>query len=92
MTQLCIHWQLPEDTRVTCGNCDWAGLVTQLEDIHDAQERLCPGEETPAGECPICGALAYIESEIDNGARQEPKPVALSAYSACPLAGRDRPD
>lgn len=44
-----------------CDNCDWRGPVSALGDIHDAEERLYPGETVPAGECPECGAFAHLE-------------------------------
>lgn len=46
-----------------CGNCDWTGRVKQLKTIKDPDERLDPGDEIPAGECPDCGALAYLGSK-----------------------------
>jgi hypothetical protein len=50
---------------VTCGNCTWIGTDQEvgfvpLEDCHDLEERLEPGDEVPAGECPLCHALAYL--------------------------------
>lgn len=49
-----------EDDPVQCDNCDWSGRLDQLGIIKDAHERLDPGSEMPAGECPECGALAYL--------------------------------
>lgn len=47
-----------------CDNCEWEGPQTelrcQLEDIPDLAQRLDVGSEVPAGECPKCGALAYL--------------------------------
>lgn len=48
------------DTPCRCDNCDWRGPAADLDVIEDAQERLDPGCEVPAGECPDCGALAYL--------------------------------
>ena len=50
----------PSKTKVVCGNCNWKGTQDQTDIIRDAQERLAPGYEVPAGECPKCGALAYL--------------------------------
>lgn len=47
-----------------CDNCDWTGKTDDLESISDAQERLTPGGTVPAGQCPNCGALAYLDIEI----------------------------
>ena len=51
-----------EDAACTCGNCAWTGAAADLKPIQSAGERLEAGEETPAGECPECGALAYLDS------------------------------
>jgi hypothetical protein len=49
---------------VECQNCDWVGHNHSLKPIKDISERVSPGEETPAGECPECRALAhFIERE-----------------------------
>jgi hypothetical protein len=45
-----------------CGNCDWRGSFDGTKIIHDFEERIDPGAEVPAGECPECGALAYIDT------------------------------
>lgn len=47
---------------VECDNCDWEGTLEQLGIIKDAHERLDPGSTMPAGECPECGALAYLKT------------------------------
>jgi hypothetical protein len=62
-------------TKVTCDNCEWTGdeesLGEEDEDgelygrtlhqIHHLADRLDPGGVVPAGECPECGALAYLD-------------------------------
>lgn len=52
-----------------CDNCDWTGgqatLGLTLSEVHHLAERLDPGGEVPAGECPECGALAYLKKEGD---------------------------
>lgn len=59
--------------RCTCGNCDWSGTEKDIEvpatfeldrdqyanDLHD---RLSAGAEVPVGDCPECGALAYLDT------------------------------
>lgn len=45
---------------VRCDNCGWVGMGEHLGPVHDIHERVEPGEICPAGECPECGALAYL--------------------------------
>lgn len=46
---------------VECANCHWKGNETQTKEIQDFWERAPDaGEEMPAGECPKCGALAFV--------------------------------
>lgn len=61
--------QTPDEAKVKCDNCDWTGTGAQLHEVADIQERLDPGGEVPAGQCPECGALAYIVTA--------PKPVKI---------------
>lgn len=51
---------------VRCDNCDWTGdsedeTVKTLVQVHHLGERLDPGSEVPAGECPECGAFVYLD-------------------------------
>ena len=47
-----------------CGNCNWTGdeaeLATPLDLTPGLNIRLDAGATVPAGECPECGALAYL--------------------------------
>ena len=60
---------------VECDNCGWRREWNEDEEydpdvacnqlipllyVHDLGERLDPGSVVPAGECPLCGAFAYI--------------------------------
>jgi len=54
---------LLDDTPVCCGNCDWQGTLGEVGGIQDPGERLEVGGTVPAGECPECGALAYLKDE-----------------------------
>lgn len=50
-------------TPCACDNCDWKGDIEDLREppaLH-LWERLEPGSTVPAGECPDCGAFAYLE-------------------------------
>lgn len=59
----------PDATACRCDNCDWTGPASELDDIADVQERLDPGGTVPAGQCPACGALAYLKNEPDDTAK-----------------------
>lgn len=54
------------DPLCTCGICEWQGpeskLKCKLDEIHHLAQRLEPGAEVPAGECPECGGLCYLEA------------------------------
>lgn len=43
-----------------CGDCGWSGSANRTGWIRNLPERVAPGETMPAGECPRCGALAYL--------------------------------
>lgn len=52
-------------TPIHCDNCDWTGDLdgdnyTPLERVPRLLERISPGCETPAGECPNCGCLVFV--------------------------------
>lgn len=46
--------------RARCDNCSVVHSSRELGEIKDAEQRLTPGGEVPAGECPDCGCLAYV--------------------------------
>lgn len=52
--------KVAHDEPVECGNCNWQGAAEKTNDINDFKGRMTPGGEVPVGECPICGALAYL--------------------------------
>jgi hypothetical protein len=57
--------QAPDLTKACkCDNCNWRGpqayLGKQLDETPDLNDRLDPGGEVPAGECPKCGCFAYF--------------------------------
>ncbi len=49
-----------EDPICSCQGCDWEGPESKLKEIADFHQRVDPGEECPAGECPECGCLAHV--------------------------------
>jgi hypothetical protein len=63
---------------VACGACDWTGTADQLEAPDGAI--LTPGDPSPAGRCPACGALAYLAE-----AEPAPAPAPMAAPAAGPL-------
>lgn len=73
---------LEEGERCLCDNCAWVGpqnaLGCELHEIPHLSERLDPGGEIPAGECPECGALAYV---IQDGVQVRPVEKPSTAVS-----------
>jgi hypothetical protein len=59
-----MNFTTPDDVRpCVCPNCAWDGPANQTRPIHDLWERIEPGGTVPIGECPECGALAYLDTE-----------------------------
>lgn len=60
-----------DDRPCHCASCDWKGKELELGkalcEINHLWERLEPGEITPVGECPECGALAYLDEANTEG-------------------------
>ena len=50
--------------KVRCDNCDWDGVGDDLDLISDFEERVSADCLVPAGQCPECGALAYLDSKV----------------------------
>lgn len=76
------------DARCECDNCGWTGHESDMPDgisgIDDLYDRIDPGSEVPAGECPECHALAYVV-EADNQYEQ-PDPVKAALLAALKMA------
>lgn len=55
---------VPEHPGVRCANCeaefDTDFLTDKFPEIPGLLQRIEPGGEVPAGECPECGALCYL--------------------------------
>ncbi len=71
------------DRQCKCDNCAWSGpeskLGRDLENTPDLDMRLDPGGVVPAGECPKCGALAYLVDIAKLQAETDAKNAATSA-------------
>lgn len=52
--------ELSEDLNCTCNACKWEGKITEINNIINIEERLTAGGIIPAGECPQCRNLVYI--------------------------------
>lgn len=46
-----------------CDNCGHECPAAELEAIADLEQRLDAGGSVPAGQCPKCGALAYLKED-----------------------------
>ena len=49
---------LDPDLPCECDECEWRGLGKHMLTIWKCA--LTPGDQSPAGRCPECGALAYV--------------------------------
>ena len=61
-----------------CGNCSWHGDVSECNEIHRLLDRVETGDEFPAGECPKCGALAYLVRKSEGDAEDSVPRVIVS--------------
>lgn len=52
----------PSLIRVRCGGCEWQGFASSLTAIEDCS--LTPGDPSPAGRCPDCNTLSYVERQV----------------------------
>jgi len=61
MTECFIQHE-DDGAKCRCDNCGTEYRADELEMISDIQERINPGCEVPAGQCPDeeCGALCYL--------------------------------
>lgn len=68
-----IDHDFPDDHPCNCGSCNWRGPLSDLMPIKDAA--LMPGDPSPAGRCPVCDMLAYVQPRA---------PQAAAAKDAAP--------
>lgn len=52
--------QHDDGTPCACSDCDWTGPIEALDAPSGAV--LTPGDASPAGRCPDCGSLAYLDT------------------------------
>lgn len=83
MTECYLHHH-DENAPCRCFDCGHECRAGDLAMIHDIQERIAPGEIVPAGECPQCGALSYLDLYPEPA---EPPPEGLGA-GCDPLYGQ----
>lgn len=60
-----LDWKdesIAPETPVACDDCDWEGTATDVNIAPDLEQRIDAGGEVPVGECPACGALAYLKT------------------------------
>lgn len=57
----CYIQDTDDDAPCKCDNCDHECRGDELDMISDIEQRLTPGGVVPAGQCPECGALAYLD-------------------------------
>lgn len=58
------------------GGCGWHGTAQWLDEIEDCS--LTPGDPSPAGRCPRCGSLAYLDRPKDRAMDQAERLAALT--------------
>jgi hypothetical protein len=53
-----------ETQMAVCDNCQWEGSnFLPLGECPDLHERLDPGAEVPAGDCPECDCFCYLTDD-----------------------------
>lgn len=57
------------EKRAECGNCGGLWKVEELRGYRDFWSRAQVGGEIPAGDCPECGAFAYLVKKPQRPAR-----------------------
>lgn len=55
---------IQDDAAVSCGSCSWKAKARELVPIDGCA--LTPGDPSPAGRCPECDALAYVDLPEDD--------------------------
>lgn len=77
MSQLYLR-QEDDSALCRCGNCAHTCTADEVEIITDFEERVSSGEVCPAGECPECGCLMYL----DEPEKPTASPDAIAALKA----------
>lgn len=71
-----------DDPWCECADCGTRTRESGLKEIRDFGQRVMPGEECPAGECPECGALAHISDDQSDEVPAEAAGSETAAQSA----------
>lgn len=58
-----VYMQPEDGKKCICGDCGHKFMADNADPISDFEERVSPGEITPVGVCPECGALAHYDDD-----------------------------
>lgn len=63
MSTICIkdNYGYKDVYQCRCDNCGETMNSDLVQPITDVEMRLTPGTETPAGQCPDCFALVFVD-------------------------------
>jgi hypothetical protein len=84
-----------EDELYECQNCSEQWTESELLDIKDFDQRVAPGEPTPAGECPDCGCLCQPvgdDDEIEITVTAQQRATLVAALRFYQMNGQGDPD
>lgn len=82
----------PDTTPCECANCEWVGTIFDVEECDDVA--LTPGDQCPAGCCPLCDCLAYVITDKTKAADAAPAMLAAlrDAWDMLPALKPRHPD
>lgn len=72
--------------RCECQSCDWEGPISDADACRDIWSRLEAGDESPAGDCPVCGAFAMLAKTAPTA---QPLPPLIDRLKALIAEGLD---
>lgn len=71
-----IESNAPETSPVIGCGCDWRGTLADVEDVNETGATLEAGDASPAGRCPECGGLVYLDRPEDRARDNAPAMLA----------------
>ena len=77
--------EAPAADPVVCSACNWRGLACDLLPPDGAI--LTPGDPSPAGRCPVCESLAYLDTPLARAEGAADRVVAVLRRLADPEVG-----